>query len=176
MTFVSQLRLARNRKSIVNALATRLNKMNSIATNSHSKSLRSYSHLKFYTKFPYKSESTYDILRLLFLCSFPRLWFKPHKTAIRRNATAPIVETMCYFVRKIGLPDFGIASFRVGINLDLTTTICYSMHTAVCNSSFSLETISSTAELFIKDHAKSRITRPVWWERRNVKILSTYVY
>ena len=98
------------------------------------------------------------------------------ETAIKRNATASILESMCYFNRKIGLPDFGTASFRVGINLDLTTTICYSMHTAVCNSSFSLETISSTAELFIKDHAKSRITRPVWWERRNVKILSTYVY
>ena len=58
------------------------------------------------------------------------------KTAIRRNATMSMVESVCYFNRKIGLPDFGIASFRVAINLHLTT-IYYSIHTAVRNSSFS---------------------------------------
>ena len=59
------------------------------------------------------------------------------ETAIKRNATASILESMCYFNRKIGLSDLGIASFRVAINFHLTTTMCYSMHTAVCNSSFS---------------------------------------
>ena len=39
-----------------------------------------------------------------------------------------------------------------------------------------LETISSTAELFIKDYAKSRITRQGCRERRIAKILSTNVY
>ena len=43
---------------------------------------------------------------------------------------------MCYFNRKIGLPDLGIASFKVAINLHLTTMICYSMNTAVCDSNF----------------------------------------
>ena len=60
-----------------------------------------------------------------------------YKTAIRRNATAPMVESMCYISRKIALPDLGIASSRVAINFHSTTTICYSMHTAVQNSSFS---------------------------------------
>ena len=59
------------------------------------------------------------------------------KTAIRRNATASIIKSMCYFNRKIGLPDLGIASFRVAIDLHFTTTICYSIHTAVRNSGFS---------------------------------------
>ena len=59
------------------------------------------------------------------------------KTAITRNATASMVESMCYFNRKIGLPDLCIASFRVAINLHLTTTIYNSMHTAVRNSSLS---------------------------------------
>ena len=58
-------------------------------------------------------------------------------TAIKRNATASILEGMCYFNRKIGLSDFGIASFRVAINFHLTTTIFYSMHTEVCNTNFS---------------------------------------
>ena len=58
------------------------------------------------------------------------------ETTIRRNATAPIAETMCYFNRKIEQPHLGIASFRVAINLHFTTTIYYSMHTAVRNSSF----------------------------------------
>ena len=58
------------------------------------------------------------------------------KTAMRRNATVSMVESVCYFNRKIGLPDLGIASFRVAINLHLTTTICDSMHTAIRNSSF----------------------------------------
>ena len=59
------------------------------------------------------------------------------ETAIKRNGTASILESMFYFNRKIGLPDFGLASFRVAINLDVTTTICYSMYTAVCNSGLS---------------------------------------
>ena len=59
------------------------------------------------------------------------------KTAIRGNATAAIAETMCYLNRKIEQPDLGIANFRVAINLHFTTTISYSMHTAVRNSSFS---------------------------------------
>ena len=46
------------------------------------------------------------------------------ETGIRRNATASIVETMCYFNRKIGLPDLGVASSRVAIDLNFTTTIC----------------------------------------------------
>ena len=98
------------------------------------------------------------------------------ETTIRRNATAPIVETICYFNRKIGLPDLGITSFRVPIYQHLTTTICYSIHAAVCNSSFS-KPFSSTAELFIKDHAKSRITRAgSFRKRRNVQFFSTYIY
>ena len=36
-----------------------------------------------------------------------------------------------------GLPDLGIASLRVAINLHVTTTICYNMHTAVRNGSIS---------------------------------------
>ena len=70
------------------------------------------------------------------------------KTTIRRNATAPTVETMCYFNRKIKLPDLGIASFRVAIDLHFTTTICYSMHTEVRNSGFSkLQSFSSRITL-----------------------------
>ena len=53
------------------------------------------------------------------------------------NATASIVESMCYFNRKIRLSDLGIATFRVAINFHLTTTICYTMHTAVCNTNIS---------------------------------------
>ena len=60
-----------------------------------------------------------------------------YQTAIKRNATASIVETMCYFKRKIGLPDLSLASFRVAINLHLTTAISYSLHAAVRNSSLS---------------------------------------
>ena len=86
-----------------------------------------------------------------------------------------MVKSMCYLNVKKGQPDLGIASFRVAINLHLTTTIYYSMHTPVRDSSFSTEIISSTAELFIKDYAKSRITRPAGRERRNLKILSTYM-
>jgi len=71
------------------------------------------------------------------LWSFLRFWIKLFRTVIRRNAPASIVETMCYFNRKIGLPDLAIASFRVAINLYFITTICYSMYTAVRNSSFS---------------------------------------
>ena len=70
-----------------------------------------YIYVKFYTSFYPKSESTYDISDscvsgLSCDCGLNC------KTAIRRNATAPIVETMCYFNRKIGLPDLGIASLR----------------------------------------------------------------
>ena len=57
------------------------------------------------------------------------------ETAIRRNATESIVETMCYFNRKIVLPDLGIASLRVAITLQLAKMICYSMHAAVHSSS-----------------------------------------
>ena len=39
------------------------------------------------------------------------------ETAIRRNATASIVEIMCYFNRKIGLARVGVASSRVAIDL-----------------------------------------------------------
>ena len=58
-------------------------------------------------------------------------------TAIKRNATASILESMSYFNRKIGLSDFGMASFRVAINFHLITTIFNSMHTEVCNTNFS---------------------------------------
>ena len=71
------------------------------------------------------------------------------ETAIRRNATAPIVETMCYFNRKIGLPGLGIAIFRVAINLHLSTTICSSMHTRVRGRSF-MKPLALKAELSIK--------------------------
>ena len=70
------------------------------------------------------------------------------QTAIRRNAAASMVESMCYFDRKIGLPDLDMASFRVAIDLHFTTAICYSMHTAVRNSGFSkLENFSSRIAL-----------------------------
>ena len=114
-----------------------MSKKSSIAPNSQRKSLRSYIHLKFCTSFHHKSESTNDILQLLCLLSFLRVCFKLRETRIRRNATARIVETMCYFNREIGLPDFGVASFGVAIILHLAKTICYSMHTVVRNSSFS---------------------------------------
>ena len=70
------------------------------------------------------------------------------KTAIRRNAKASMKESMCYFNRKVGLPNLGRASFRVAIDLHFTTTICFSMHTAVRNSGFSnLESFSSRITL-----------------------------
>ena len=49
------------------------------------------------------------------------------ETTIRRNATTPIAETMCYFNRKIEQPHLGIASFRVAITcilLQRSTTAC----------------------------------------------------
>ena len=59
------------------------------------------------------------------------------ETATRRNATASIVETMCYFNRKIGLPDLGIASFRAATNLHSFLTLSCGTHTVVHESSFS---------------------------------------
>ena len=59
------------------------------------------------------------------------------ETAIKRNTTASIFESMCYFNRKLRLSHLGVASFREAINSHLATTTCYSMHTAVCNTNFS---------------------------------------
>ena len=130
---------------------------------------------KYTSNFTHHSITNLKVLTIFYNCCVCGLScdFRVNcETAIRRNPTAPAEETMRYFNRKIGLPDLDIASFRLIINLHLTTTICYSMHTRVRNSSFS-KPLALYAKRFIKDHAKSRITHPACRERRNVKILST---
>ena len=120
-------------KCIVKELATRLTEMTSNAQNSHSKISRLCT-----SNFKAHSIANLKVLTIFYGCSvcavFPAL---VAQTMTRQFKATKIVKTVRYLNREIGLADLGIASFRVAINLHLTTTIYYSMHTAVRNSSFS---------------------------------------
>ena len=70
------------------------------------------------------------------VCGFSCLFGLNCETATKKNATA-IAQTLCYLSRQIGLPDLGIACFRVAINLHLILMLSYGIHTAVRESSFS---------------------------------------
>ena len=97
------------------------------------------------------------------------------ETAIRRNPTAPSVETMCYFNRKI-LRSIKIRYSQFQSSNQLAFNYNDLLEHAHCGPEQQLlETSSSTAERLIKDHAEIRIMRPACRERTNVKILQTYI-
>ena len=80
---------------------------------------------KYTSNFTHHSITNLKLLTIFYDCCFSGLCCYCGlncETAITRNATSRNVETMCYFNRKIGLPDLGIAGLRVAIYLHLTTT------------------------------------------------------
>ena len=81
-----------------------------------------YTHLdcKYTSNFTHHSITSLKLLTIFYdscVCGH----FCDHglncETAIRRNETASIVEAKCFFNRKIGLTQLGVASSRVAIDL-----------------------------------------------------------
>ena len=89
------------------------------------------------------------------------------ETTIRRNASASIVETMCYFNRKIGLPDLGLANFRVATELHLFLALSFGTHTVVHESSLSKPSALSQCFIFNVGPVKVRATKTPIACRRN---------
>ena len=63
---------------------------------------------KYTSNFTHHSITNLKVLTIFYdccVCGISCDWGLNSETAFIRNATARIVETMCYFNRKIGLPD-----------------------------------------------------------------------